>query len=60
MTKVLIVYATDYGNTKKMAEVIASGAQSVKDNVNVYLGPSFDNLDFGPIMLFRLPAEPML
>ena len=25
MTKVLIVYATDYGNTKKMAEAVASG-----------------------------------
>lgn len=29
MTNVLIVYATDYGNTKKMAEMIASGAMSV-------------------------------
>lgn len=31
MTKVLIVYATDYGNTKKMAEAIAQGAMSVPD-----------------------------
>lgn len=31
MTKVLIVYATDYGNTKKMAEVVAEGAKSVPD-----------------------------
>lgn len=29
MTKTLIVYATDYGNTKKMAESVAAGAQSV-------------------------------
>lgn len=29
MTKVLIVYATDYGNTQKMADAIASGAISV-------------------------------
>lgn len=29
MIKTLIIYATDYGNTKKMAEAIASGAQSV-------------------------------
>ena len=29
MTKVLIVYATDYGNTRKMAEVVASGVTSV-------------------------------
>jgi len=29
-------------------------------NVNVYLDPSFDNLDFGPSMLFRPPVEPML
>lgn len=29
MTKVLIVYATDHGSTKKMAEAIASGAQSI-------------------------------
>jgi NAD(P)H dehydrogenase (quinone) len=29
MTNVLIVYATDYGNTKKMAEAIAAGAMSV-------------------------------
>ncbi|OYQ62061.1 hypothetical protein B9G53_24215 [Pseudanabaena sp. SR411] len=29
MTKVLIVYATDYGNTKKMAEAVASGVTSV-------------------------------
>jgi len=31
MTNVLIVYATDYGNTRKMAEAIASGAMSVPD-----------------------------
>lgn len=29
MAKVLIVYATNYGNTKKMAEAIAEGAKSV-------------------------------
>ncbi|MEC4811688.1 MAG: flavodoxin domain-containing protein [Scytonema sp. PMC 1069.18] len=29
MTNVLIVYATDYGNTRKMAEAIATGAKSV-------------------------------
>lgn len=29
MAKVLIVYATNYGNTKKMAETIAEGAKSV-------------------------------
>ena len=29
-------------------------------NVNAYLDPSLDNLDFGPGMLFRPPAEPML
>lgn len=29
MTKVLIVYATDYGNTKKMAESVAAGVSSV-------------------------------
>jgi len=29
MVKVLIVYATDYGNTKKMAEAVAEGANSV-------------------------------
>lgn len=29
MTTVLIIYATDYGNTKKMAESVAAGAQSV-------------------------------
>lgn len=29
MTKVLIVYATDYGNTKKMAESAAQGAKSI-------------------------------
>jgi NAD(P)H dehydrogenase (quinone) len=28
MAKVLIVYATDYGNTKKMAEAIANGAKT--------------------------------
>ena len=31
MTKVLIVYATDYGNTLKMAEAIASGVTSVPE-----------------------------
>ena len=30
MTKVLIIYASDYGNTKKMAEAISSGALSIK------------------------------
>lgn len=29
MTKVVIVYATDYGNTKKMAESIAAGVSTV-------------------------------
>lgn len=29
MIKTLITYASDYGNTKKMAEAIAAGAQSV-------------------------------
>lgn len=29
MIKVSVIYATDYGNTKKMAESIAAGAQSV-------------------------------
>ena len=31
MIKALIVYATDYGNTKKMAEAVASGVTSVPD-----------------------------
>jgi NAD(P)H dehydrogenase (quinone) len=31
MTNILIIYATDYGNTKKMAEAVASGAESVSD-----------------------------
>lgn len=31
MVKVLIIYATDYGNTKKMAESVASGAKTVPD-----------------------------
>ncbi|GAB1538357.1 NAD(P)H-dependent oxidoreductase [Scytonema sp. NUACC21] len=31
MINVLIVYATDYGNTRKMAETVASGAASVPD-----------------------------
>lgn len=30
MTKTLVIYATDYGNTKKMAESVVAGAQSVK------------------------------
>jgi NAD(P)H dehydrogenase (quinone) len=29
MVKTLIIYATDYGNTKKMAESVAAGAKSV-------------------------------
>ncbi len=29
MTRILIVYATDYGNTKKMADVVAEGVKSV-------------------------------
>lgn len=31
MTTVLIVYASDYGNTQKMAEAVAEGARSVPD-----------------------------
>ncbi len=31
MVKVLIVYASDYGSTKKMAEAVADGARSVPD-----------------------------
>jgi NAD(P)H dehydrogenase (quinone) len=31
MINVLIVYATSYGNTKRMAEAVADGARSVKD-----------------------------
>ena len=31
MTKVLIVYATEHGNTKKMAEAVAAGVESVPD-----------------------------
>ena len=30
MAKVLVIYATDYGNTKKMADAIVEGAKSVK------------------------------
>ena len=30
MTKVLIVYATDYGNTEKMARAVAQGVESVE------------------------------
>ncbi|NMC43138.1 MAG: hypothetical protein GYA46_04395 [candidate division Zixibacteria bacterium] len=29
MTRILVVYASDYGNTKKMAEVIAAGVETV-------------------------------
>lgn len=36
MAKVLIVYATDYGNTKKMAETIAKGSLSI-ENTNVVI-----------------------
>ncbi|MFC1836065.1 hypothetical protein ACFL2Q_15320 [Thermodesulfobacteriota bacterium] len=31
MTQILIVYATDYGGTKKMAEAVAEGVNSVPD-----------------------------
>lgn len=31
MTQVLIVYASDYGGTKKMAEAVAEGVRSVSD-----------------------------
>lgn len=31
MAKVLVIYASDYGNTKKMAEAIVEGAKSVND-----------------------------
>jgi NAD(P)H dehydrogenase (quinone) len=31
MAQILIVYATDYGNTRKMAETVAEGARSVAD-----------------------------
>lgn len=36
MAEVLIVYATDYGNTKKMADAVSDGARSVP-NTNVHL-----------------------
>ncbi|MFZ0566139.1 MAG: flavodoxin domain-containing protein [Chlamydiales bacterium] len=35
MSTILIVYATDWGSTKKMAEAVASGAKSVKDTTVV-------------------------
>jgi len=35
MTKILIVYATDTGNTKKMAEAIAEGAQGEGAQVDI-------------------------
>jgi NAD(P)H dehydrogenase (quinone) len=41
MTKILVVYATDYGNTKKMAEAIASGASSVS-GTQVEIKPAED------------------
>lgn len=31
MTKILVVYASDYGGTKKMAEAFVEGAKSVED-----------------------------
>lgn len=31
MVKTLIIYATDYGNTKKMAESVASGVKTIPD-----------------------------
>ncbi len=31
MAKIIVVYATDYGNTRKMAETIVAGAASVPD-----------------------------
>lgn len=30
MVQTLVIYATDYGNTKKMAESVAAGAQSIE------------------------------
>ena len=35
MTQVLIIYATDYGNTKKMAEAIANGVNSIDQTTAV-------------------------
>lgn len=31
MVKVLVVYATDYGSTQKMAEAVAVGAELIAD-----------------------------
>ena len=35
MAKVVIVYASDYGNTKKMAEAVAAGVNSVAGSTAV-------------------------
>lgn len=37
MVKVLVIYATDYGSTRKMAEAIAAGAESVAEVKTVLL-----------------------
>ncbi len=60
MTKVIIVYATDYGSTKKMAEVIAEGVRLV-EGANCVLKPaeetSAEDLISSDAVIFGSPVH---
>jgi NAD(P)H dehydrogenase (quinone) len=60
MAKVLIIFATDYGSTKKMAEVVAEGVRSV-DGANCVLRPaeetSAEDLISSDAIIFGSPVH---
>ncbi len=45
MTKIIIIYASNYGNTKKMAETIEKGVKSVDQTETELLTPEMVNED---------------
>ena len=60
MTNILVIYATDYGNTKKAAEAIAAGALSVANTqVEIKLAEdtTFEDLEKADAVIVGTPVH---